>query len=193
MRSRHGFFHNTVRFSGVLFKPLSQVFVGGLLHERTHRNVTQLGFGLTFKLWFAQFYRDDGGDSFADVFTEKVVVFFFQQAFVAGVLVDDRCKSSFETFDVHSAFSGGNTVGVSVDAFVISVVPLHGDIKLHAFVFIFIFERCNFCKQRLFRMVEVLHEVNNAALVLERDCLFASYSFVSKHHLKVLIKKGHGL
>ena len=94
---------------------------------------------------------------------------------------------------MHSAFSGGNTVGVSVDAFVISVVPLHGDIKLHAFFFVFVFERCNFGEQRLFRMVEVLHEVNDAALVLERDCLFTTCSFISENHFKVFIEKGHGL
>ena len=94
---------------------------------------------------------------------------------------------------MHSAFSGGNTVGVSVDAFVISVVPLHGDIKLHAFFFVFIFETCNFGEQRLFRMVEVFHEVDDAALVLERDCLFAACSFVSEDNFKALIKKGHGL
>ena len=94
---------------------------------------------------------------------------------------------------MHSALSGGNTVGVSVDAFVISVVPLHGDIKLHAFFFVFIFECSNFCEQRFFRMVEVLHEVDNAALVLERDCLFATNALVSENNFKALIKKGHGL
>ena len=94
---------------------------------------------------------------------------------------------------MHSAFSGGNTVGVAVDAFVISVVPLHGDIKLHAFFFVFIFECSNFCEQRFFRMVEVLHEVDNATLVLERDCLFATNALVSENNFKALIKKGHGL
>ena len=94
---------------------------------------------------------------------------------------------------MHSAFSGGNTVGVSVDAFVISVVPLHGDIKLHAFFFVFIFECSNFCEQRLFRMVEVLYEVDDAALVLERDCLFTAFAFISENNFKALIKKGHGL
>ena len=94
---------------------------------------------------------------------------------------------------MHSAFSGGNTVGVSVDAFVISVVPLHGDIKLHAFFFVFVFECSNFCEQRLFRMVEVLYEVDDAALVLEGDCLFATCPFIREYNFEVLIKKGHGL
>ena len=94
---------------------------------------------------------------------------------------------------MHSAFSSGNTVRVSVDAFVVSVVPLHGDIKLHAFFFVFIFECSNFCEQRLFRMVEVLHEVDDAALVLERHVLFTACPFISEHHFEVLIKEGHCL
>jgi len=42
-------------------------------------------------------------------------------------------------------------------------------------------------------MVEVLHEVDDATLVLERDCLFATVALVSENNFKVLVKKGHGL
>ena len=39
---------------------------------------------------------------------------------------------------MHPAFNGGNTVGVSMDAFVVTGIPLQGDIQHLPFVLFFI-------------------------------------------------------
>ena len=48
---------------------------------------------------------------------------------------------------MHAAFSGGNTVGVPVDTLVVTRDPLNCDVKLHAFVFVFVFKRSNLVEE----------------------------------------------
>ena len=94
---------------------------------------------------------------------------------------------------MHAAFSGGNTVGVSVDAFVVTRVPLNGDVELHAFFFIFVFKRSNLVEERFLRLIEVLHEVNDAALVLEGLRLFSCRTLIFENNFEVLVEERHCL
>ena len=148
---------------------------------------------MAFELWLTEFYRNDCGHTFANIFAKEVVVFFFQQTFVAGVLVEHRGKSCFETFNVHAAFGGGNTVGIAVNTFVITGVPLHGHVGLHAFFFVFFFKVCNLGEERFFRRVQVFYKVNNAAFVLVRNGLLALGTMVGENNFEAFVQKCHGL
>jgi hypothetical protein len=44
---------DAVGLGRVLFQPLGESLVGGLLHERPHGDVAELGLGLTLELWLA--------------------------------------------------------------------------------------------------------------------------------------------
>ena len=94
---------------------------------------------------------------------------------------------------MHAAFGGGNTVGVSVDAFVVTRVPLNGDVELHAFFFVFIFKRSNFVEERFLRLVEVLDEVDNATLVLEGLGLFSCRTLIFENNFEALVEERHCL
>ena len=74
----------------VLLEPLGEALVGGLLDERAHRDVAQLGLGLALELRLAQLHRDDRGDALADVLAEEVLVLLLEQVLGPGVLVDAR-------------------------------------------------------------------------------------------------------
>ena len=93
---------------------------------------------------------------------------------------------------MHTALNGGNTVRIAVDTFVVAGVPLESDIEVLA-LSIVIFVVAHFCEQWVFRLVEMLHEVDDSALVLEGDFLFALRSLINKRNLEPTIKKCHDL
>ena len=177
----------------VLFEPFGETFVGGLLHERTHRHVAELGLGLALELRLAQLHRDDGRDALANVFAEEVVVLLLEQVLGSGVLVDHAGQRGLEALDVHAALDGGDAVGVAVDALVVAGVPLHRDVECLTVVVVFVLEVGDLGEQRLLRGVEVLDEVDDAALVLVRDRLLAALALVVEDDLEALVEERHRL
>ena len=81
---------------------------------------------------------------------------------------------------MHTAFGGGDAVRVTVDALVVTRVPLHGDVELHAFFFVFFFVVGDLAEERFFRGVQMLDEVDDAALVLEGLFLFLARTLVDE-------------
>ena len=73
------FLDDLVRLGRVFVEPLREAFVGCLLHERPHGDIAKFGFRLAFKLGFTQLHRDDGGETFSNVFTREIVVFSFSK------------------------------------------------------------------------------------------------------------------
>ncbi len=90
-----------------------------------------------------------------------------------GVLVDHRGERGLEALDVHATLDGGDAVGVAVDALVVAGVPLHGDVEHLAVGLVLVLELADLGEQWLLGGVEVLDEVDDAALVLVLDLLFA--------------------
>ena len=80
---------------------------------------------------------------------------------------------------MHATLDSGNAVCVAVNAFVVAGVPLESDIEILAFSVV-IFVVAHFCEQWVFRLVEMLYEVDNSALILESDLLFALTSLINK-------------
>ena len=69
-----------LRLGRVLLEPLGELLVGGLLDERAHLGVAELGLGLALELRVAQLHRDDRGEALADVLAEEVVVLLLEEA-----------------------------------------------------------------------------------------------------------------
>ena len=98
----------------------------------------------------------------------EVGVLLLEQVLRPGVLVDHGGECRLEALDVHATLDGGDAVGVAVDALVVAGVPLHGDVEHLAVVLVFVLELADLGEQRLLGGVEVLDEVDDAALVLVR-------------------------
>ena len=64
----------TLRLVRVLFEPLGELLVRGLLDERADLGVAELGLRLALELRVAQLHRDDRGEALADVLAEEVLV-----------------------------------------------------------------------------------------------------------------------
>ena len=107
-----------------------RAFVGGLLDQRPHLGVAELGLGLALELRVAQLHRQDRGEALADVLAQEVGVLLLEQALGLGVAVDHVGEGLLEALLVHPALGGGDVVGERVDALVVAGVPLHRDVDL---------------------------------------------------------------
>ncbi len=141
-----------------------------------------LRLGLTLELRVAELHRDDRREALADVLAEEVVVLLLEQALPAGVLVDDVGEGLLEALLVHAALDGGDAVGEPVEALVVARVPLQRDLDL--LVGLGLLEVGDLLEERLLRRVEVPHEVDDAACVLERDLLLVLGPLVGEPDLE---------
>ena len=94
---------------------------------------------------------------------------------------------------MHSAFCGGDAVGITVNALVIPGVPLQGDVEFLVFGIFTFFVVRNFGEKCFFRNIEMAHEIDDAAFVLESDALFFVDALVVKNDFDSLVEKCHRL
>ena len=92
---------------------------------------------------------------------------------------------------MHSALDRRDAVGVAVDALVVPGVPLQGDVQ--RLVGLGRLVVGDLREQRLAGGVQVLHEVDDAALVLIGDLLLLVAAFIDEHDFEVLVQKCHRL
>ena len=119
--------------------------------------------------------------------------FSLSRFFDRGVLVDDAGERGLEALDVHAALDGRDAVGVAVDALVVPGVPLDGDVERLTVGVVFVFEVGDLGEQRLLRGVEVLDEVDDAALVLKGLFELAVGALVAEDDLEALVEERHRL
>ncbi|MGX1476000.1 UNVERIFIED_CONTAM: hypothetical protein RKD50_004808 [Streptomyces canus] len=157
---------------GVAVQPVGEVLVDDLLDEGLHLGVAQLGLGLALELRLAQLHRDDRGQTLADVITREVVVLLTQQLLVARVLVDEVRQRRAEAFLVRAALVRVDDVREGVDALGVAAVPLHRDLEGQELVLVLGLQVDHGGVHHVsLAGVEVLHEVDDAALVVVLDDL----------------------
>ena len=153
--------------------------------------VPQLGLGLALELRVPQADRHDGGEPFPDVLAFEVLLLLLQEVPAAGIAVDHVGQRLREALDVHPALHGGDAVGEGVDGVVVARVPLQRDLDLLALVGLF--ERRHLAEQRLLGGIEVLDEVDDPAVVLERRSGHRVGALVGEPDLEALVQEGHYL
>ena len=173
----------------MLLEPVGQLLVGGLLDQRAHLGVAELGLGLTLELRVAQLHRHDRGEALADVLAEEVGVLLLEEVLGLGVAVHHVGEGLLEALLVHAALGGGDVVGERVDALVEAGVPLHRDVDLVVVAGLGVGDHP--LEQRLLRGVEVLHEVADAAVELEVDREHRVDALVAEADLEALVEERH--
>ena len=93
---------------------------------------------------------------------------------------------------MHPALGRGDAVGVTVDALVVAGVPLDGDVE-RLVLLVLVLVVAHLAEQRFLRRVEVLHEVDDAALVLVRDPLLLVRALVVEDDLQPAVQERHRL
>ena len=151
----------------------------------------ELGLGLALELRVAQADRDDGGQALPDVLALEVLLLLLEEVAGPGVAVDDVGQRLGEALDVHPALNGRDAVGEGVDRLVVAGVPLQRDLDLLALLGLL--ERRHLAEQRLLGRVEVLDEVDDAAVVLEGRLGHRVGALVGEADLEALVQEGHDL
>ncbi len=173
----------------VLLQPVGQLLVGGLLDQRPHLGVAELGLGLALELRIAQLHREDGGEALPDVLAQEVGVLLLQEVLRLRVPVDDVGEGLLEALLVHPALGGRDVVGEGVDALVEAGVPLHGDVDLVVVARLGVGD--DPFEQRLLRRVEVPDEVADATVELELLREDRVDAFVAEPDLEASAEEGH--
>src|SRR3989338_8542981 len=89
--------------AGVLFQPGVDRVVDDAVNDRFNLGVAELGFGLALELGIGHLDRNDGRQPLAGVFAAQVLVFLFEVALFAGVVVDTAGQGAAKAGQVHAA------------------------------------------------------------------------------------------
>src|SRR5918992_3688832 len=150
-----------------LLQKLGQVTVGHALDETLDLCVPEFGLGLPLELGLLQLDRDDRGQAFPDVVAGKALLFLLEEALLTGIGVDRSRQRRPETGEVRTAFVRVDVVGEREDGVLEAAVPLHRD--LYVTYFLLALQVEDGLVDGVLRLVDVLHEVPYAALILVRD------------------------
>ena len=121
----------------------------------------------------------------------QVLVLLLQEVALARVAVDDVRERLAEALFVHAALDGRDAVGEGVDRLVVARVPLERDFDL--LVGLGLIEGADLAEQRLLRVVEVSHVVDDAAGVLVGLLGLTTRSLVDEADLEVRVEERHDL
>ena len=95
-RRRDRLVDDLAALGGVLFEELGELGVDRGLDQRADLGVAQLGLGLALELRVLELDRDDRREALAHVFAGEVLLFLFEQALLAGVVVDGAREGAAE-------------------------------------------------------------------------------------------------
>ena len=173
----------------VLLEELAEAAVDGGLHEALDRRVAELGLGLALELGVLDLHRDDRREALAHVLALEVVVLLLQQALLARVGVERARERGAEARQVRAALVRVDVVGEREQRLLVGGVPLHRDLDLADVARVL--EVDDLLVDRVARAlrVEVVHEVDDAAVVLE--ALEALAALVVEVDLQALGEERH--
>ena len=122
--SENDFIYDEFGLFGVLFEIVGESFAHGLVHGAAYFIVAQFGLGLAFELGLGNFYRNDGDESFPEIFSRYFYFCLFEcfGTCVFGIFFQDPRESRTETRLMRSSFDRVDVVHVRVQVFAVSRV-----------------------------------------------------------------------
>ena len=189
-RGVDGLADHHARLCRVLLEELGETLVDSRLHEALDGRVAELGLGLALELRLADLHRDDRGEPLAYVLALEVGVLLLELADLARVLVDRAGERRAEAGQVRAALVRVDVVCEREQRLLVGVVPLERDLDLADLLRVL--DEDHGRVQRLARAlaVQVLDEVDDAALVLEAR-LEALAALVGEVDLEAPRQEGH--
>ena len=166
---------DAARLARVLLEELAEQAVDGLLDQALDGWIAELRLRLTLELRIGELDRDHRGQSLAHVLAAEVLVLLLEQALAAGVGVEGARQRRAEAGEVRAALVGVDVVGEREHRLLIGRVPLHRD--LDGAIRVLVLEEDRLLVHRVLVGVEVLDEVDDAAVVL-KDVALAGAALV---------------
>src|SRR5262249_28990279 len=120
------------RLGGMLLEVDRQAIVDQRLDDALHLAVAELRLRLALELWLRDLDADDGRQALAHVVALKALVVLLQQPVGHRVGVDRAGQGGAQADQMRTALDRVDVVGEGVDALGVAVVPLHGDLDVHA-------------------------------------------------------------
>ncbi len=148
---------------GIFFAKNSQFFINQVFNKTLHVTVSQLGFGLPFKLGLGQLDTHNAGQALPNVITRQFVEITFGHLVLNRILLDGAGEARFEARQVCSTFPGVDVVGEGQDFFIVGLVVL--DRYFNLYVLTLPLEVNDFRMDRLFIFVQVIHKGYKSAFV----------------------------
>ena len=161
-------------------------FVARSTSERIE-TLPSLRLRLSLELRIAKAYGDDRGQPFADVFAGEVRLLLLEDPLLTSVAVNDVRECLLEPLFVHPTFGSFDAVRERVDPLVVAGVPLHRDLDLLG-LFLHLVPN-GLAEQRLLRVVEVLHEVDDPAVVFELLLLLPVRALVDESDVEPVVEE----
>ena len=157
------------------------------MDKAANLGIAELRLGLALELRLVQADADDRAQALTAVVAGEVVVFLLQDVLLARVLVHGARQRVAEALEVRAAFGRVDVVGERAHVFRVARVPLHRDLDLAYLVGCLEVDGTGV--ERLFAVVDVLDEVDDAALVLKDLFLGLVAALVAERDLEVLVEK----
>src|SRR5688572_2012920 len=179
------------RLGRVLLEELGEALVDRGLHEALDRRVAELGLGLALELRVLDLHRDDRREALADVVALEVGILLLELADRARVAVDGAGERRAEAGQVRAALVRVDVVGEGEERLLVGVVPLERDLDLADLARVLDVD--DLLVQRLARAlaVQVLDEVDDAAVVLEGGLEALGAALVAEADLQALREERH--
>src|ERR1051326_7127648 len=150
----------------ILFQKTQQPVIDDRVNDALHLTVRELRLRLSLEAWLRHLHADDRDQSFTHVVTGKLRVLLLHQLAVLGVLVDRLGQRAAESAEARAALDVGDRARVRKNLFVVAVVVVDRDLGHDAILLLVEVDRLGV--DRVFVLAQVLDELGDAALELER-------------------------
>ena len=125
--------YNDACLAGVFLKVIAEGFTDGGIHNTHHFGVAKFGLGLSFELGLCHLDADDGGKTFAEVFTGDfhLCLLNLLGSGLLSIFLQHAGDGSAETCKVRTTLDGVDVVDVGMEVFAVAGVVddghFHGD------------------------------------------------------------------
>src|SRR5882724_10414211 len=166
LRGAHALVDDLARGRRIFLEGLGQLLVHDLLHEALEVGVAELGLRLPLELRIGQPHGDDGAEALADVVAGHPTLERLEVAVLLRVRRELAGERRAEAREVRAALARVDVVGEGEHALLVAVVVLQRDLDFD--IALLAFEEHDLRMNRCFVLVQVLHELDDAALEEER-------------------------
>src|SRR6267378_3754026 len=162
----HALVDDLARGGGIFLERLGQLLVDDLLHEALEVGVAQLGLRLALELRIGHAHRDDGAEALADIVAGHPALESLQVAVLLRVRRELAGERRAEAREVGAALTRVDVVGEGEHALLVAVVVLERDLDFN--IALLALEKHDLRMNRCFVLIQVFHELDDAALEEER-------------------------
>ena len=164
-----------------------EAFADDGVHDALDFAVAELGLGLAFELGIRDLAADNGGEPFLHVLAGHGLVA-LDEALRLRVVVHGARERGLEPGHVGAALARADVVRVAEDVFLELGVVLHGDLDVDAVALLVHVDHV--LMHQLLVRVQHLHELDDAALVVERFGADRGLAFVGEVDADAAVQEG---